>query len=121
MFKEGLTTGAHETKRSFLFIISVKFITNNESKGSFTKTGLEQTKNEARIKTKKLNVRVCSPVDGLYQPVVPLWTEVSPGDLIGTVVDLLGAYANTHFPLRVCPEPVLANRRCHHNWLCYSD
>eukprot|EP01052_Picozoa_sp_SAG31_P008071 SAG31_NODE_398_length_16250_cov_8.737601_13_plen_392_part_00 len=31
-----------------------------------------------------------SPVDGLYKPAVPLWTEVQPGDLIGTVFDLLG-------------------------------
>ena len=31
-----------------------------------------------------------TPIDGLYRPAVPLWTEVKPGDLIGTVYNLLG-------------------------------
>ena len=31
-----------------------------------------------------------APADGLYHPAVPIWTAVQPGDLIGTVYDLLG-------------------------------
>ena len=26
----------------------------------------------------------------VWQPAIPLWTELQPGDLIGTVYDLLG-------------------------------